>query len=75
MEKVTKNDIKEVIKIVVGFGIWVALVHIIPDGSLAQTILGITVAVALFAAIIWFSPLGNPLKRWLRKRKEKKAQQ
>lgn len=75
MKEATKNDIKEVAKIVLGMGAWVLLVHIIPDGSLGQTILGISVAVALFAAIIWFSPLGNPLKRWLRKRKEKKEQE
>lgn len=72
MTSKTKKTLKEVGFIVGGFGVYTLLAHVIPTGSFTQKIMMGIMITALVGAMIWFTPIGNPLKQYLRKRKEKK---
>lgn len=72
MTEANKNSFKDVAKILGGFGVLVLLIHVIPNGSISQHILAALMCTALVGGIIWFTPLGNPIKRLIRRIKEKK---
>lgn len=71
MTEANKNTLKDLAKIFGGMGILVTLMLTIPNGSFAQKVLGFLMLSALVASIVWFTPLGNPIKRFLRNRQKK----
>ena len=72
MTPATKNTLKDLAKIFGGMGTLVALMIFIPQGSIAQNILAVLMVTALIVSVVWFTALGNPLKRLIRKIREKK---
>lgn len=75
MTPATKNTIKDLAKIFGGMGTLFALMIYIPQGSIAQKILAGLMVAALVGSIIWFTALGNPLKRLIRKIQAKKEEE
>lgn len=67
MTEETKKSIIDVAKIIGGVGSVIALILLIPDGSLGQKILAWVMGIALVVGIIWFNGLGNPIKKLYRK--------
>jgi hypothetical protein len=72
MTEANKNTIKGLLKIFGGIGALVALMIWIPQGSVAQKILAGLMCAALVGGILWFTSLGNPIKKLIRKFQEKK---
>ena len=72
MTEANKNTVKDLLKIFGGIGILVTLMLTIPQGSIAQKILAGFMCAALVGGILWFTPLGNPIKKLIRKYQEKK---
>lgn len=72
MTEATKKTLKDLAKIFGGIGVLVTLMLVIPDGSIAQMILGYVMGAALILGIIWFTGLGNPIKRLIRKIQKEK---
>jgi len=75
MTPATKNTLKDLAKIFGGMGTLFALMIFIPQGSISQHILATLMVAALIGGIIWFTPLGNPLKRLIRKIQAKKEEE
>lgn len=67
MEDATKNSIKTLAIMFGSFGAFVAFAYLVPDDSPVKKIVGIVLVVAVGLAIIYFTPLGNPLKALYRK--------
>lgn len=63
MTEANKNTVKDLIKIIGGMGTLFLLMYYIPQGSVAQKILAGLMITILIGGIIWFTPLGNPIKR------------
>jgi hypothetical protein len=72
MTEATKNTLKDLAKIFGGMGLLVTLMLVIPNGSIGQMVLGYAMGAALLLGILWFTPLGNPIKRLIRKIKGEK---
>ena len=72
MTEGTKNTILDLVKIFGGMGSLIALMILIPEGSIAQHILAALMVAALIISALWFTALGNPLKRLIRKIRAKK---
>jgi hypothetical protein len=73
MTEANKNTIKDLAKIFGGMGALVTLMLVIPQGSFGQKVLGFLMLSALLGSIIWFTPLGNPIKKLIRKSQDKKG--
>lgn len=67
MTEATKNTLKDLAKIIGGFGALVAAIYLIPNESFGQKLLAGLMCFALVGGIVWFTPLGNPIKRLYRK--------
>lgn len=74
MTEATKNSLIDLAKIFGGMGTLITLMIVIPQGSIAQNVLATLMCAALLAGILWFTPLGNPIKRLIRKIKAKKEE-
>jgi hypothetical protein len=72
MTEANKNTLKDLAKILGGMGALIAMIYLFPQGSVAQKILAFVMVGALVLGIVWFTPLGNPIKRIIRSIKEKK---
>lgn len=70
MTEANKNTIKDLAKIFGGMGLLVFLMYVIPYGSIAQKILAGLMCAALLGGIVWFTPLGNPIKKLIRKKQK-----
>jgi hypothetical protein len=75
MTQATKNTLKDLAKIFGGMGTLITLMIVIPQGSISQHILAALMVVALVGSIIWFTAIGNLLKRLIRKFQGKKEDQ
>ena len=67
MTEANKNTFKDLAKIFGGFGIFTAIAIYVPDYSNFKHIFAILCAVFLGLAILYYTPLGNPIKRLYRK--------
>ena len=72
MTEANKNTIKDLLKIFGGMGLLVTLMITIPQGSVAQKILAGFMVASLVACILWFTPVGNPIKKLIIKFQKKK---
>jgi hypothetical protein len=72
MTEANKKSVRDVLIIFGSFGLYALFAHVVPDGSIAKKIMGGLMVAALIASAIWFTAIGNPLKRWLRNRKSSK---
>lgn len=67
MEEATKNSIITVGAIILGFTAFALFATYVPDDSVAKSIAAVVMVIVLILSAIWFTPLGNPLKRLYRK--------
>lgn len=72
MKEATKNTLLDLAKIFGGMGTLIALMILIPEGSIAQHILAAVMVGILILGALWLSPLGNPIKRVIRHFQSKK---
>lgn len=75
MTQATKNTLKDLAKIFGGMGTLISLIIFLPQGSISQHILAVVMVAGLVLGALWFTALGNPLKRLIRKIKAKKEEQ
>jgi cell division protein FtsW (lipid II flippase) len=71
MTEANKNSIKHLSIMFLGFGIFVLIAFYVPDDSIFKKIFAYLCTAALVAAIVWFTQLGNPIKRLIRRFKKK----
>lgn len=74
MSEATKNTLLNLAKIVVGMGALIALMILIPSGSIAQYILAVVMVVGLVFGVLYYTALGNPIKKLIRKFKKKEGE-
>lgn len=72
MTEANKKSFRDVAIILGAFAAYGVIAHIVPAGSILQKIIGGLMLLALIAGIIWFTALGNPIKRFIRKMRENK---
>lgn len=67
MSEATKNSIKTLSIMFGSFGAFLAIAYGVPDDSIYKKIFAYILGGALFLAILYFTPLGNPIKDFIRK--------
>lgn len=67
MEEATKNSIKTVALIILGFAGFALFAQYVSDDSTAKQIAAVVLSIVLIVAALWLTPLGNPLKKLYRK--------
>jgi cell division protein FtsW (lipid II flippase) len=73
MREATKKTLRDLGYVAIGFAIFTVIAVYVPDDALFKKIFGVFCGLILLGSIIWFSPLSNPIRRWLyKKSKEKK---
>lgn len=59
-------------KLLIGFGvfavIFILIAYLVPDDSIFKQIFSYILGVGILAMVVWFTPLGNPLKKYLIKK-------
>lgn len=75
MSEATKNTIKDLAKIFGGMGSLIAMMILIPEGSIAQHWLAGIMVAALILGVFWLTPLDNPIKRVIRQFQAKKKEE
>jgi O-antigen/teichoic acid export membrane protein len=74
MSEANKNTLINLAKILGGFAVLVALMILIPSGSIAQYILAVVMVVGLVIGVLYYTALGNPIKKLIKKFKKKEEQ-
>lgn len=72
MKESTKKTIKELSVAVMSIGFFVFVAYAVPDGSTFKNYFAYFCALVLVSAAIWLTPIGNPLKKLIRKISGKK---
>jgi len=67
MTEANKKSIRDVSFILGGFALFLFIVNYVPEGSIGQKIIAILMVAALIIGVLWFTALGNPIKRLIRK--------
>lgn len=59
-------------KLLIGFGvfatIFILIAYLVPDDSIFKQIFGYVLGAVVVSMFVWFTPIGNPLKNYLRKK-------
>jgi hypothetical protein len=72
MTEANKNVFKDLGKAAIGLGIFIAIAYLVPDDSIFKQIFMYICIALLFASFLIFTPLGNPIKKLIRKYQDKK---
>lgn len=67
MSDATKNSIKTLAIMFGSFGVFLAIAYGVPDDSIYKKIFAYIMGGAIFLAILYFTPLGNPIKDFISK--------
>lgn len=67
MSEANINTLKSLAIAFSAIGAFVAFAYIVPDDAESKQIVGIALIVLLGLAVIYFTPLGNPIKALYRK--------
>ena len=67
MTEANKKTFKQLGIVAAVFAAYIVFVHVVPDGSIAKKILAGLMVAALVFGIIFFTGLGNPIKKLYRK--------
>lgn len=67
MSEANKNTVKTLSIVLGAFGAYWAFAEFVPEGTIAKTVMAYLMGAALIFGIVFFTGLGNPIKKLYRK--------